>query len=101
MQPTTCLVRPVRGSWLGGIATVLLVGSTTLAALAASQGGSTPRFTYGSGARGVGYQATRSMPSQAARPAAASARPATVGPGARNWATGNRVPLHRPWLSSR
>jgi hypothetical protein len=58
-------------------------------------------YYYGGGAQGFGYHVT---PQPAARGPAQSAvrsRPATVGPGARNWATGNRVPLHRPWLRSR
>ena len=28
-------------------------------------------------------------------------RPRTVGPGSRDWSTGRRVALHRPWLRSR
>jgi hypothetical protein len=34
-------------------------------------------------------------------PQAAQNRSRSVGPGARNWATGNRVPLHRPWMRPR
>ena len=56
-----------------------------------------PRFVYTSGAQGVGYYA-----SPAPRTAAPQARPSssTVGPGVRNWSTGRRSPLHRPWLKS-
>jgi hypothetical protein len=56
-----------------------------------------PRFVYTSGAQGVGYYA-----SPAPRTAAPQARPGsgTVGPGVRNWTTGRRSPLHRPWLNS-
>ncbi len=51
-----------------------------------------PRFTYGNGAQGFGYYQNRAQ---------AAPRPRTVGPGARNWATGNRVPLARPWMNAR
>ncbi len=56
-----------------------------------------PRFVYASGAQGVGYYA-----SPAPRTAAPQARSGsgTVGPGVRNWTTGRRSPLHRPWLKS-
>ncbi|APW60666.1 hypothetical protein [Paludisphaera borealis] len=60
-------------------------------------------YFYGAGAQGFGYYVTPGL--QAATAAApvqvAARRPQTVGPGARNWATGSRVPLHRPWLKSR
>jgi hypothetical protein len=57
-----------------------------------------PRFVYGSGAQGVGYY-PYTAPRAATTPAATRpAAPATVGPGVRNWSTGRRSPLHRPWL---
>ncbi len=58
---------------------------------------SLPPFVYTSGAQGVGYYA-----SPAPRTAAPQARrgSSTVGPGVRNWTTGRRSPLHRPWLKS-
>jgi hypothetical protein len=40
------------------------------------------------------------VPSRAANPTQYSTGQ-RVGPGIRNWATGNRVPLHRPWLNAR
>lgn len=30
-----------------------------------------------------------------------AARPRTVGPGARNWTTGQKLGLHKPWLRAR
>ena len=58
----------------------------------------TPRYVYGSGAQGFGYYTA-----PAPQPAAAAPRPAaparsSVGPGVRNWSTGRRSPLHRPWM---
>jgi hypothetical protein len=66
------------------------------------QAPASPRYTYATGPRGVGYYPT-SGPQAVSRPSrpAATGRPATVGPGARNWTTGNRISLHRPWLRSR
>jgi hypothetical protein len=61
-------------------------------------------YYYGAGAQGFGYYVapdTRPAPARAPVQSASRGRPSTVGPGARNWATGNRVPLHRPWLRSR
>jgi hypothetical protein len=57
-----------------------------------------PRYVYGSGAQGFGYYTA-----PAPQPAAAAPRPAaparsSVGPGVRNWSTGRRSPLHRPWM---
>ena len=63
-----------------------------------SQQNAAPRFVYAPGAQGYTYYAAPAAPRQ---PAATTNRPRTVGPGARNWATGNRVPLHRPWLSAK
>jgi hypothetical protein len=60
-------------------------------------------YYYGAGAQGFGYYVTPQV--QAANATApvqvATRRSGSVGPGNRNWATGNRVPLHRPWLNSR
>jgi hypothetical protein len=59
-----------------------------------------PRFVYGSGAQGFGYytaQAPQPAPAATAPRPAAPAR-SSVGPGARNWSTGRRSPLHRPWM---
>jgi hypothetical protein len=65
------------------------------------------RYYYGPGFQGYGYyavpgyQAAPAAPAQVAAARPSAPRSQTVGPGARNWATGNRVPLHRPWLRSR
>ena len=66
--------------------------ASVLAAAPVSAVQAAPRFTYSNGARGFGYYQARPQ---------AAARPQTVGPGARNWATGNRVPLARPWMNAR
>ncbi len=107
---------PLAGTFLlrGFVGTVLLAGtgvtsarlmdsSVELEAAQAQVPVAVPPFIYGSGPQGFGYYPN---PAFQAAPApvqqvAPQARPATVGPGARNWATGNRSPLHRPWLRSR
>jgi hypothetical protein len=58
-----------------------------------------PPFVYTTGAQGVGYYASPG-PRTAAPQAQARRGSGTVGPGARNWSTGRRSPLHRPWLKS-
>jgi hypothetical protein len=83
-----------------GFGLALRAGSSlaTLTELEASQPATTaPRFVYGSGAQGFGYYVA---PARPAAPATTprSAAPSSVGPGARNWSTGRRSPLHRPWL---
>jgi hypothetical protein len=90
------------GSWivlglLGVVAWGLLAGG---GAQARAQARPAP-FVYRAGPQGVGYYAApAAAPVRAAAPAPA-ARPRSVGPGARNYATGNRVPLHRPWMRAR
>jgi hypothetical protein len=87
---------------LVGLAFTARSGEAALLAQAATAAAPAPYF-YGAGAQGFGYYVTPQL--QAATAAApvqlAARRPQTVGPGARNWATGSRVPLHRPWLKSR
>jgi hypothetical protein len=56
-----------------------------------------PRFFYGSGAQGFGYYAAPA-PRATTATAPRAAAPSPVGPGARNWSTGRRSPLHRPWM---
>ena len=58
-----------------------------------------PRYFYGSGAQGFGYYtAPAPQAAAAAAPRPAAAPRSSVGPGARNWSTGRRSPLHRPWM---
>jgi hypothetical protein len=66
-----------------------------------------PGYVYRPGVQGFGYYpvpaaapAPAPAPGVVAAPAPAATR-STVGPGNRNWTTGNRVNLHRPWLRSR
>lgn len=80
-------------------------------------GTTSPRFIYASGYQGVGYYANpgpQSAPPSATGPrpvspprytgstartqASGSSRPRTVGPGARDWTTGRRSRLPKPWL---
>lgn len=81
----------------GGLASLAPV-ATNASAEAAPQAQATaaPRFVYATGAQGVGFYPQQAAPRTAARPAANNNR--TVGPGVRNWTTGRRSPLHRPWL---
>lgn len=87
---------------------VLVLGVGVTAALARQAAPVAP-FVYRSGPQGVGYYpapavAVAPAPARAVAPAPAPAqaqRPRTVGPGARNFSTGNRIPLHRPWLRAR
>ena len=84
---------------------------------AATDGTASPRFIYASGYQGVGYYANPGPQSAPPRrrelvrflprgfPAAPPGRkrapvpaPARVGPGARDWTTGRRSRLPKPWL---
>ena len=68
----------------------------------AAQAASAPPFVYRSGPQGFGYYASPAPPTTPVRAAtAARNQPGSVGPGARNWATGRRSPLHRPWMQAR
>jgi hypothetical protein len=111
MHQTSWPERPGRPFSLAADA-FLILGLAAIATRAAPQVATAPRFVYGPGARGYGYSPSpraATAPQQPAgaatsRPSAGSStssRPRTVGPGARNWATGNRVPLHRPWMRAR
>lgn len=97
--------------------------SATVAVAVAAQAVATSPYVYGYGPQGLGYYLVPTAPAAVAAPAAPAATVApapaaprltvpsqpsratsgggSVGPGARNWATGNRVPSHRPWLRSR
>jgi hypothetical protein len=77
---------------------LLLALVLAIAPAVASQVAQTPGFTTRSGAQGFGYYAV-----PAARPAQVQTanRPRSVGPGTRNFSTGNRVGLHRPWMRAR
>lgn len=93
-------------------ATALCAGSVGLLgpqSLRAQAVASAP-FVHGLGPQGLGYYAVPGVAAAAAGPrltvptqarASTSSGGRSVGPGARNWATGNRVPSHRPWLRSR
>lgn len=83
----------------GASAGVQPLSQASAASARAAQAATTPPFAYRPGPQGVGYYAS---PAPRATPApAAGNRPRTVGPRARNWATGNRVPLHRPWMRAK
>ncbi len=88
----------------GGVLPLGLASARLARAAQAAQAASNPPYVYQSGAQGTGYYvSTPSRPgpaplAPARRAPAAGNRPRTVGPGARNWATGSRVPLSRPWL---
>jgi nucleoside-diphosphate-sugar epimerase len=64
-----------------------------------------PRFVYASGFQGVGYYAnpgTVTTARQAPAPTFSGAsRGQSVGPGVRDWSTGRRGRLHKPWLQPR
>ncbi|AMV38286.1 hypothetical protein [Planctomyces sp. SH-PL62] len=89
----------------------LAVWTAALAGAAAFQAPAQAPYIYGYGPQGLGYYAVPgvvpapavaprlTVPTQARPSAPAAGR--SVGPGSRNWATGNRVPSHRPWLRSR
>ncbi|SIO65827.1 hypothetical protein SAMN05444166_7851 [Singulisphaera sp. GP187] len=83
----------------------------------ATDGTASPRFIYAAGSQGVGYYANpgpQSAPPSATGPrpaapprytgsatrtqASGSSGPRTVGPGARDWTTGRRSRLPKPWL---
>src|SRR5262245_39170827 len=99
MHETSSLER----QFLFAVASCIALGIAALAVWAAPQIPTAPRFGYGPGAQGYGYHPA---PQAVAAPrqttgSTTSSRPRTVGPGVRNWATGNRVPLHRPWMQAR
>ena len=117
-ERVTVVMRPVfKTAPMAGILLLFALGSSVLITRAGTEEGTTPasmalevevaqaqaaattspRFVYTSGAQGVGYYA-----SPAPRTAVPQARrgSGTVGPGVRNWTTGRRSPLHRPWLNS-
>lgn len=108
MFRSTVVQRIVPGLALAAAA--FYAGATGMAgpgpAVAHAQAAASAPFVQGLGPQGFGFYAA---PGAAAAPAAprlavpAQTRPAgrSVGPGVRNWATGNRVPSHRPWLRSR
>jgi hypothetical protein len=111
---------PLSASILRRSITGVAALSATVAVAMAAQAVATSPYVYGYGPQGLGYYLVPTAPVAVAAPAApaAVAAPAAprltvpsqpsqarsggaVGPGARNWATGNRVPSHRPWLRSR
>lgn len=100
-------IRPTAGLLLlGGLATLAFLARSGEAAQSAAPTTTHARpapYYYGGGAQGLGYYVTPQLQTATATAPVqvAARRPQTVGPGARNWATGNRVPLHRPWLNSR
>jgi hypothetical protein len=82
----------------GGFASLLLASQVNAQA-------TVPRFTYGAGAQGFGYYAnprtaTATQPVTTTRTPARTQQGAgrIVGPGARDWTTGRRGRLHKPWL---
>ncbi|WZO97411.1 hypothetical protein EP7_004443 [Isosphaeraceae bacterium EP7] len=76
---------------------VLILGGLAGLATAAYQGAA-PRFVYASGAQGVRYYAN---PGARAVTQAPPAQRRTVGPGTRDWTSGRRLGMHKPWLQSR
>jgi hypothetical protein len=81
---------------------VMLLDRMSAEPARAAQAASAPPFVYRLGPQGVGYYASptpTTSPVQAAP--AARTQPRSVGPGVRNWATGRRSPLHRPWMQAR
>ena len=100
--PTDLHIRRIGLVLFGVFASWLLLDSGLIEPAHATQTSSSPPFVYRQGPQGVGYYASpapASSPVQTA-PAAVN-RPRTVGPGVRNWATGRRSPLHRPWMQAR
>ena len=91
------------------VAAALAVGTLTSPAIRAQAVAAVPYYYYGVGPQGIGYYYTAAPTAQPAPAVAAApvitmpaqAPASAVGPGVRNWATGNRLPLHRPWLRSR
>ncbi len=94
-----------------------VVMTPPVAAPVASDGAASPRYIYAAGYQGVGYYANpgpQSAPPSATGPrqalpptfsgsssrssARSSSSPRTVGPGARDWTTGRRSRLPKPWL---
>ncbi|WP_435007889.1 hypothetical protein P12x_005152 [Tundrisphaera lichenicola] len=92
---------------LGGFAGFILLGRASAMPAAPSPAlaqAASPRFTYASGFQGVGYYAnpgTTTVARSAPAPRTTAARGSSVGPGTRDWSTGRRGRLHKPWLSPR
>ena len=87
---------------LGALASLLLVLSAAAEPTAAQA--SAPRFVYASGSQGVRYYAnpgTATQARSAPAPRTSAARGTSVGPGVRDWTTGRRGRLHKPWLQPR
>lgn len=87
---------------LGGLAGLIPAGPAAAQAAAQAAG---PRYVYASGFQGVRYYPNTGA-AAGARPAAAAprtsaARGTSVGPGVRDWSTGRRGRLHKPWLQPR
>jgi hypothetical protein len=80
-----------------GESAVALAGTLHPEAFQVQAAATAPRFVYGSGAQGFGYYAAPA-PRAATATTPRSTTPSSVGPGARNWSTGRRSPLHRPWM---
>ena len=82
-----------------GVALAMSPGAMLVAMQANPQA---PRFVYAAGPQGVRYYASPG-PQAAAQPRtqAAAARPRSVGPGTRDWTTGQKLGSHKPWLRSR
>jgi hypothetical protein len=107
-QLSSIPVRPgllARGAGLSALALpafVLILGSVAAESASAAQAAAAPPFVYQSGPQGSGYYANPAARTATARATVASARrPRTVGPGARDWSTGRRSRLPRPWLQAR
>lgn len=67
-----------------------------------------PRYVYASGFNGVQYYGNPGVQAAIANAAPAprttrnsGARPRTVGPGVRDWTTGQRLGSHKPWIRAR
>ena len=89
---------------LGGLAGLFLVSRAE--AEAAMAQAAAPRFVYASGFQGVGYYAnpgtaTATQARSAPAPRTSASRGTSVGPGVRDWSTGRRGRLHKPWLQPR
>ena len=108
MSLTLRIIPMTRIALLGAVAGIVLmsqaVGLSSAeplepVALQAQAAAAAPRYVYTSGPQGFGYYtAPQVAAAPAPRPAAAPAPRSSVGPGVRNWSTGRRSPLHRPWM---
>ena len=101
MRSAFGIIPTATGLLLGGVAFVFLAAQAGAAAeFEFEQAAAAPRFSYASGAQGTRYYPQAQRP--AARPAqAASNRGSSVGPGVRDWSTGRKGRLHKPWMSGR